>query len=295
MLRTSCYSYFRKWGEDKIRAMAAAAKIKYFNYNHKVIKSGVIVKELFILRKGLIKIIKPVPKKLLLRSDEHVEVGLDGKVKSRSISDTPASTMSRSNTNDPPNGSIFLSQKLSGWVDSSAIDNDNSTFRVGDGIFEPMLNPLMEKILPADSNSEDEGKAASNRGSGTSPRSSRQQKLSSREFGGLNDLTGLSINSKSGESRSRVNTAHTTRSRSRNSTRGGGGRMMAQKEEEVDDWFTVATLMPDQVLGEVSILHQLDKYLSGSPKLKGFLVFPHYFFMLNLQVYVYLIVKMSQM
>eukprot|EP01036_Dinobryon_divergens_P034718 gene34718-44903_t len=256
MLRTSCYSYFRKWDEDKIRAMAAAVKIKYFNYNRKVIKSGMLVKELFILRKGLIKIIKPVPKKLLLRSDEHVEVGLDGKVKSRSISDTPASMMSRSNTNDPSNGSVFLSQKLSGWVDSSTIDNDTSS---GDGIFDPMLNPLIEGILPTDSNSEGEGITASNRGSGTSPRSSRQQKLSSREFGGFNDFT----NSKSGESRSRLNTAHTTHSRSRNSTR--GGRMMSQ-EEEVDEWFTVATLMPDQVLGEVSILHQMDKYLPGSPK-----------------------------
>ena len=262
MLRTSCYSYFRKWDDEKIHAMAAAAKIKYFNYNRKVIKSGEILKEFFILRKGLIKIIKPVPKNLLLRSDEHVEVGLDGKVKRRLSAfgtGKTVSMMNRFSTNEASDGSTFLSQKLPEWVSGNIANHYDNNLSTEESAYDPALNPLIEGILPTDSNSEDEG-------SRIGPHSNRQQKLSR----GINsDFMGLNMNSKSGESKSRLNTANTSRSGGK-STR--GGKIMNHKVEDADEWFTVATLMPDQVLGEVSILSQIDKYLLVPTKPGGSLL-----------------------
>ena len=134
MLRTSCYSFFRSWDEHKIRAMAAAAKVKYFNYNRKIIKSGQLVKELLIIRKGIVKIIKSVPKNLLLTSDEHVEVGLDGKVKSRSRGGSPGQVSELVlGQGGSGMGDVFLSQKLADSdesLDSSSVLSMDSLFSI---------------------------------------------------------------------------------------------------------------------------------------------------------------------
>jgi len=261
MLQSSCYSFFRSWDEDKLRVMAASATVKYFNFNKKIVKAGFAVKHLYILRKGLVKIIKPAPKFFLLRSGEYAEVGLDGKVKTKSPQSTPDINGARS----PALSSVFVSQKMFPFPSVDEDESEGDTFHSSSGSFlmgrfspssseRYITSPLSASVEVSCENSDDD--SAKRRSSGnvwSRHMHSRQQSspLSSPQAAGGNRRKG-SVNS-AGSSFSNSGFTKNSGGSSRNNR---GTRLNLSSEE----WFTVATLMPDQVFGESSILHQMDKF-----------------------------------
>lgn len=292
MLMHSCYSFFRSWEEELLRTMAAAATVKYFNYNRKIIKAGSLVKQLLILRKGLVKIIKSAPKMFLLRSDEFVEVGLDGKVKNpnnRSQLSTPDVRPAGSPAHSQSN--VFLSQppRLHSPLSSKSIaftfedvvaqtmekSSPSPTHAAGfhalfamssrvrsPGYSSPIslerkLSPMSSAIALGkfDDDSDDDLSASvlslrggGGGGGGGGSRGGRRK----GSHGSLGSLASFG-NSVASSSKNSLHSAAST-AYSKNSSR--GQPVLASNEE----WFTVATLMPDQVFGEVSILHQLNKF-----------------------------------
>jgi len=262
MLQKSCYSFFRSWDEDKLRVMAASATVKYFNFNKKIVRAGSVVKHLYILRKGLVKIIKPAPKFFLLRSGEYAEVGLDGKVKSKSPQSTPDIYGSRS----PALASVFVSQKSFPFAPVDEDDADVGTLHNSGSFMMGRFSPSSSErhiISPLSTSMEVSG--------GDSDNDSAERRSSgnvwSRHMHGKQlsfPLSSPTGNRRQGSVSSAGSTSNFTKlsANSGGSSRNNRGTHLNLSSSE--EWFTVATLMPDQVFGETSILHQMDKFTPPS-------------------------------